>query len=179
MKGSLLGTRLTVPHRMLALCLSRPCTIPVFLIKLSYSQNCMKDNRKVLAYSSLIFQNLPHPVPTDTHHMDVMWTLSVAAVEQKKNPVSLQWGDSLEICVPSQKLWDCRGEAQGATCSLKATRKRKLKTAKGSRRTHNVSCNLYECGILPSTSNRDFRGTKLKHCPLKILHIPDPSFRAL
>lgn len=27
------------------------------LLIFSYSQNCMKDNRKVLAYSSLIFQN--------------------------------------------------------------------------------------------------------------------------
>lgn len=121
MKSSLLGTRLTVPHRMPALCLSRPCTIPVFLIK-------------------------PSPAPSSNRHPPGSDLNSIYGSSwAKQNPHFLAMGWLLGNVHPKPEgvgLCGSRGEAQADTCSLKATRKRKLKTAKVSRRTHHGSCNL-------------------------------------
>lgn len=43
---------------------------------------------------------------------------------------------------------------------------------KGNNRTYVVSCNLLNCATLPSMATLHFRGTRLKCCPLKTLHVP-------
>lgn len=102
----------------------------------------------------------------------------------KQNPKSSQQVKSWELCVlfPSQELQDCEGQVQGIMHDLKSYKKKKLllqhpSVGRGNSRTYLCFCNLSNCSTSPSVASLYFRGTRLKHCPLKMLHVPAPSFR--